>query len=167
MKTAAGPIIMPAPKIKRVLNFRIDPSHLKIDACILVCIEPRLWNKIGGNSVSAMQAFADAKGWKFVPLTIAGGVKTLVSDNPDDLAQKEAQLWRINQELDLHKPGIIALSVHRDCGAYGYPKDPEKESETLYTDLWKAKVLVEERFGSRARLELYVFDADGVEEISF
>lgn len=164
---------MPEPKTKRVLKFPIDPQHIKkVHAALLCCIDPRWWNKIGKNPISAIQAFADAKGWVIVPLTEAGGIKLLVSDDPKDAVRKEALLQRIEEDLEvLHHPEILALSVHRDCGANGYSKafgnDSEKEGGHLYEDLWRAKYLLEEKFGSKARIELYIFDAEGVEEVSF
>ncbi|GEM_PF-2752112 len=163
---------MPKPKKTRVLDFPIDPAHVKaVDAAILICIEPRYWNKVGNNPCSTLQAFVDMKRWKFVPLSIAGGVKTLVSDDPADALQREAQFARIAQEIELHRPRILSLTVHRDCGAYGYSKafgnDPDREEARLDADLWRAKNVVEDKFGSQVRVELYAFDENGVVAVEF
>lgn len=157
--------------MNRVLELSIDPSHISADAALICCIDPRWWNKIGGNTTSIMDAFVAMKGWnKFVPLTVAGGIKVLVSEDAADTAAKESLLARIDQEISLHHPGVLALSVHRDCGGYGYSaafgNDAEKESERLYKDLSAAKRLLSERLGPGVALELYVFDEKGVEQVS-
>jgi hypothetical protein len=162
---------MPAPKVKRVFEFRIDMGRFDVDAALILCIDPRWWNPIGENSASAIMKFAKAKGWSFVPLTEAGGIQLLASGGSKVAVRKEAMLQRIEQELGLHHPKVLGLSVHRDCGGYGYAEafgnDPVKENARLYEDLWKAKNILEEKFGARARIELYVFDEHGVEEVSF
>ncbi len=90
------------------------------------------------------------------------------------------------RELGLHKPPILALTAHRDCGAYGYfdafGNDAKKENERLYADLEKASAVVEKRLGEereKARCEsrsdghlhpkheFYVFDLEGVEQVKF
>lgn len=158
--------------MNRIVDLPIDPTHISADAALVCCIDPRWWNKIGGNTTSIMEAFVSAKGWnKFVPLTVAGGIKVLVSENPADVSAKESLLARIDQEISLHHPKILALSVHRDCGGYGYStafgNNAEKESERLYQDLSSAKQILSERLGSAVTFELYIFDEKGVEEVSF
>jgi hypothetical protein len=163
--------LMLEPKIEKVLEFPIDSAHMLVDATIILCIDPRWWNRIGKNPISAVQAFADAKGWAFVPLNKAGGIKVLASRNPADDARKRVFLSEIEEELGLHHPKILAITVHRDCGGYGYAKafgnDADRENERLYGDLLEAKSVLEEKFGSRVRIELYVFDAKGAEQVSF
>ena len=168
---SSGPIKM-KPAITRVLNFPIDPTHMTaIDGALFCCIDPRWWNPIGGNTKSTVQAFVEMKGWKFVPLTEAGGIKVLASEDPADAAEKESVLKRIEQEIGLHHPKVLGLSGHRDCGGYGYSKafgnDFEKEGDQLHADLWKAKEAVEARIGSATVIELYLFDEKGVESVVF
>ncbi len=163
---------MPTPNVKRVLKLPIDTKHFDaVDIALLLCIDPRWWNPIGKNAVSTIVEFAKAKGWSFVPLTEAGGIKLLASDDPNDAVRKEAMFQRIGQEIGLHHPKALGLTVHRDCGGYGYSKefgnDPEKESAALYEDLWKSKNVLEAKFGAKVKIELYVFDGEGVEEVSF
>ena len=163
---------MAEPKVERIVRFPIDATHTKsIDAAIVVCIDPRWWNKRGGNSISSVQALVDAKAWTFVPLSEAGGIKVIASDDPADADRRETLLARIEQEIGLHHPRILALTVHRDCGAYGYAKafnnDAERENDRLYGDLQRAQEVLMPLFGSRARIEFYVFDAEGIEQVSF
>ncbi len=157
-------------RFDRVMSYPIDPTHIGADATLVVCIDPRWWNALGTNPLSLIQAFINAKRWTCVPLTEAGGVKLLASEDPADAIRKEVLLQRIEQELGLHHPGILALSVHRDCGAYGYAKafgnDPDHENDRLVADLMSARKICDERFGSRARIELYIYDAEGVEEVN-
>ena len=175
MASASSIPVMKPSKVVRVLEFRINAAHItNADVAIVCCIDPRWWKpyEFEGNRISSVQAFLNTKGWEdSVPLTEAGGIKVLVSNDPADVACREVLFARIEQELGLHHPRVLAISVHRDCGAYGYTKafgnDEGSESARLYADLWQAKQLLEPRFGSRAKLEFYVFDAEGVEEISF
>jgi len=160
------------PNLTRVLEFSIDPTHMTaIDGALFCCIDPRYWNPIGENTKSTVQAFVEMKGWKFVPLTEAGGIKVLASDNPYDAAERESALRRIEQEVGLHHPKVVALSAHWDCGGYGYSKafgnDPEQESDRLSADFLKAKEAVAARIGSAAIIELYLFDERGVQLVSF
>lgn len=162
---------MPAPKVKRVLEFHIEMKHFDVDAALILCIDPRWWNPATANPSAMIVEFVKAKGWSFVPLTEAGGIKLLVSGDPKDAVLKQAMFQRIEQEIELHHPKVLGLTVHRDCGGYGYAEgfdhDPGKENARLYGDLWKAKNVLEEKFGTRARTELYIFDGKGVEEVSF
>lgn len=158
--------------VTRILDLPINPEHITADAALVCCIDPRWWNSIGNNSKSIMQAFIDEKGWKkFVPLTVAGGIKVLVSEDPADKAAKESLLSRIDQEISLHHPKVLALSVHRDCGGYGYStafgNNPEKESDRLSEDLLMAQQMLRERIGPDVAVELYIFDEKGVEFIEF
>jgi len=163
--------MMPVPRRVRIVNHSIDPRHGDADACLNVCIDWRWWNPIGKNLRSTIEEFRIKKNWRFVPIDEAGGAKLLASDDPADAPRKNALLQRIEQELGLHHPGILALSVHRDCGAYGYFKafdnDHEQEDSRLIGDLYKAKQICEQRFGARVRIECYIFDAEGVEDIIF
>jgi len=155
---------------KRVFEFSIPKDHIKVDVAFIGCIEPRFWNPAPGNGLSTIDAFMQDKGWEYTPLTEAGGIKVLVSDDPHDAAQKESLLFRIAQELRLHHPPIIAASVHRDCGGYGYSvafgNDAGREGERLNADLRKAHNLLKARFGSRVeQILLFIFDFEGVEEV--
>lgn len=162
--------LMPTPHIERILHFKIDPTHnFVVEAALVLCIDPRFWGIDKNREISTITAFLREKGWenKFVPLTAAGGIKTLVSGSPDE---RDSLLGRIEQEIKLHHPKVLAIAVHRDCGGYGYSKNfssAEAESAQLYGDLWKAHQLLDERFGSKAKLEAYVFDDLGVERVSW
>ena len=154
---------------ERIFSFPISAEHVQVDVAFIGCIEPRFWNAHPENGLSTIDAFMRDQGWTFVPLTSAGGIKVLVSENPADVPQKESLLFRIGQELDLHHPRIIAASVHKDCGAYGYSaafdNDTAKESNQLQEDLRKAEDILKEKFGSRVEeIRLFTFDFEGVEE---
>jgi hypothetical protein len=157
---------------KRIFTFPIPADHIEVDVAFIGCIEPRLWNPHPDNGLSTIDAFMRDQGWTFVPLTVAGGIKVLVSDNPADAAEKESLFFRIDQELNLHHPKIIAASVHEDCGRYGYSvafgNDPDKEGERLQNDLRKAEEILRAKFGSRIEeIRLFIFDFEGVEEVEF
>lgn len=173
-------------RTERVVRVAIPTEHINADAAIVACIDPRWWNAFNGNGTGGVQALAAARNWKYVPLTIAGGVKVLASAEASDAAENESILSRIVQELGLHKPRILALTAHRDCGAYGYfsafGNDADKETSRLHADLARAREVVEKRLEvERAKAktegrpdghlypayEFYVFDAHGVEQITF
>lgn len=163
------------PSITTIVEFPIDTAHIKnVDVAIVCCIDPRWWRlyQHNGNFVSSIQALLNTKGWKTnVPLTEAGGIKVLVSGDPADRERCETLLARIEQEIGLHHPRILAVSVHRDCGAYGYAavfdNDEARENERLYGDLWRAKEILDARFGARVTIEFYIFDAKRVEQVLF
>jgi len=163
--------MMPEPRYARFLEHPIDPRHGRADACHIVCIDWRWWNPIGENPTATIGAFWKKKQWVTVPIDAAGGAKLLASDDPADELLRSALVKRVHQELGLHHPHILALSVHRDCGAYGYSAafdgDAEKEAKRLSEDLWKAKQWCEKEFGASVRVECYIFDARGVEEVLF
>lgn len=160
-------------RTKRILEHRVGSDHdLKIDIAMVLCIEPRFWNAISGNVDSTINALVRSERWAFVPLVEAGGVKVLASDDVRDVAERESLLFRVEQELGIHHPEQLGISVHRDCGGYGYRKafnnDEKKENDRLYGDLEKARIILDGRFGHRVKkIRSFVFDFDGVEEVTF
>ncbi|HEY5220570.1 MAG TPA: hypothetical protein VIJ29_00250 [Candidatus Paceibacterota bacterium] len=160
------------PRVALVFKHSINPDHLMIDIALILCIEPRFTNPIGENERSTADAFIKSKNWKCVYLPRAGGAKILASEDPADAPKKAAFLADIEQEIGLHHPERLGLSVHMDCGGYGYSKtfgnDLAKERAVLLGDLKKAGVLLGEKFGARVKeILFYVFTFDGVEEIYF
>ena len=164
---------MPRPRLVRFLKYSIDPTHGPADVCHIMCIDWRWWNPIGKNPKAVIVEFWAKKGWKAVPIDAAGGIKLLADtpDNPTDEILRAGLVARVHQELGLHHPHILAISVHRDCGGYGYSKafgnDYQKETDRLCEDLWTAKQFCEKEFGAKVRVECYIFDTEGVEEVLF
>jgi hypothetical protein len=160
------------PIVRKTSEFHIDSAHIQsVDAALICCIDPRWW-KPGEDGRSAIDKFVTTRGWQtFVPLTEAGGIKVLASENPADAARRETLFSRIEQELGLHNPKILACAVHRDCGAYGYAKafgSAEAESVRFWEDLEKAAQALQTRFGDHLPpLQFYIINADGSEEIVF
>lgn len=86
-------------------------------------------------------------------VSVAGGVKRLVSDPLDN----NFILEQIKISEKLHKPEIILLIQHEDCGAYGGSKtfgDTMQEQEFQQSELQKASRLLLRDFPN-VRIELY------------
>lgn len=78
-------------------------------------------------------------------VSVAGGVKRLVSDPLDN----NFILEQIKISDTLHKPEVILLIQHEDCGAYGGSAalgDFSREQETHKQELGKAEALLREQF---------------------
>lgn len=167
----AQPIVMPTPNIERIVKLHIENDHAPADAAVLLCIDPRFWAK-DPEGKSIIQSLIEAKGWKkWVPLTEAGGIKLLVSEDSADQGRQKALLERIEEELKLHHPKVLLLTVHRDCGKYGYSKafnnDAQVENDRLYGDLWKAEQLLKTKFAGQVEIQSCVIDLDGAESVAF
>ena len=77
-------------------------------------------------------------------ISVAGGVKRLVVDP----LENNFILEQIKISDRLHKPGVILLIQHEDCGAYGGSAafgDFSAEQETQGQELEKAKALLREQ----------------------
>lgn len=78
-------------------------------------------------------------------VSVAGGVKRLVQDPLDN----NFILEQIKISDRLHKPGVILLVQHEDCGAYGGSAafgDFSTEQETQNEELEKAETLLKQQF---------------------
>ncbi|MBI2113217.1 MAG: hypothetical protein HYT50_01390 [Candidatus Wildermuthbacteria bacterium] len=79
-------------------------------------------------------------------VSVAGSVKSLVSDNPEGNFILEQM--KISDKL--HKPQTILLIQHEDCGAYGgsaaFGNDFSKEQEYQNAELEKAEALLKQQF---------------------
>lgn len=77
-------------------------------------------------------------------VSVAGGVKRLVQDPLDN----NFILEQIKISDKLHKPEVILLIQHEDCGAYGGSVafgDFSTEQETQNQELEKAEILLREQ----------------------
>ena len=77
-------------------------------------------------------------------VSVAGGVKRLVADP----LENNFILEQIKISDRLHKPGVILLIQHEDCGAYGGSVafgDFSTEQEAQNQELEKAKALLREQ----------------------
>jgi carbonic anhydrase len=78
-------------------------------------------------------------------ISVAGGVKMLVQDPLDN----NFILEQIKISDTLHKPKVILLIQHEDCGAYGGSvafRDFSEEQEVQNQELEKAEVLLKQQF---------------------
>lgn len=78
-------------------------------------------------------------------VSVAGGVKRLVSDPLNN----NFILEQIKISDALHKPGVILLIQHEDCGAYGGSQafgDFSTEQEAQSQELEKAETLLKQQF---------------------
>src|SRR5665213_633335 len=110
------------PRATLIFNHPIDPAHIKVDLALIVCIEPRIWNTPGQDGRSTIESFKHDKRWNMVFITEAGGIAIIASDDPSTAERRSALFARVEQEIGLHNPERLGLSVHLDCGAYGYSK---------------------------------------------
>jgi carbonic anhydrase len=78
-------------------------------------------------------------------VSVAGGVKRLVADP----LESNFILEQVKISDRLHKPEVILLIQHEDCGAYGGSAafgDFSDEQETQNQELEKAEILLKEQF---------------------
>ncbi len=164
---------VPQAKLHTVLNTTVPPEHVKADVAIVCCIEPRLHNRLEHRPLPLIDKFAQEQGWQvYVPLTEIGGVQVLASEDPKDHIRKEALLQRIEKEIEIHHPPVISLTLHTDCGAYGYSKAfgfaSNKEEAQLCHDLWLARITVQKRIGDAVPIRQHIIGVNGVaKEVSF
>jgi len=74
-------------------------------------------------------------------ISLAGGIKSLLADG--EINNFELEQLRLSNSL--HKPPVVVLVQHEDCGAYGGTENfenPEKELEFQHQQLQQAKTLI-------------------------
>ena len=96
-------------------------------------------------------------------ISVAGGVKRLLADEPEN----NFLLEQLNISNRLHSPEKIVLIQHEDCGAYGGTKtfkNPIEEESFQEKELEKSEVLLSKSFSQK--IEKYFVRLSG-EFISF
>lgn len=92
-------------------------------------------------------------------VSVAGGVKRLVQDP----LENNFILEQIKISDTLHKPEVILLIQHEDCGAYGGSKkfqNREQEIDFQRQELKKAKALLGKQFPDKS-VETYFIRLSG------
>jgi hypothetical protein len=151
-------------ELKKAISFDIDPSHYNLSdegAVVVWCFDDRL-NKVGH---SMLDELIKNKGWEHKDLvTEPGGAKLLASENADDAAEKQSLLNRIKSGIALHHAKTVILSVHVDCGAYGYSKSftDGAEDQKLANDLRHAEEFIRKEVPADTTIESYVVEMDGL-----
>jgi hypothetical protein len=151
-------------ELEKSVSSDIDPTHYDLGnggAVIVWCFDDR-FNKIGS---SMLDALVKSNGWEHKDLiTEPGGVKVLASEDPRDTAEKQSLLNRIKSGIRLHHANTIILSVHIDCGAYGYSKSFSDGTEEykLASDLTRAEELLKKEISPDITIESYILKMDGL-----
>src|SRR3989344_3835639 len=118
----------------RVFSLDSSHEHYTADAVLVWCFDDRF--------APALHEFLKVKHIVHKDLIcIAGGLKTLAS--PDTEGDREFVLSQIQASLKLHKPQVVYLMVHSDCGKYGgltaFGSDEHTELEQYRIEAKKAE----------------------------
>jgi hypothetical protein len=137
---------------KLIIPFKSPEKHYESDACIIWCFDARF---------SELYDKLDLLGWKKRDLIkVAGGAKELVSDGPG----KDFILDQISKSVRLHRPKIIVLMVHKNCGAYGKLNVADEEL-FMSNELKKAEAAVSRLLHSisyEAEVKTFYADFNGL-----
>lgn len=115
----------------------MEPTQ-KCKALVLHCIDFRFRKSL---ALFLESRFGDS----YDLVSVAGGVKELVSGPQDH----NFILEQLEISDRLHKPKLIVLIQHEDCGAYGGSAtfgDFSKEQEFQKSELAKAEALLKQQF---------------------
>ncbi|MDO8436108.1 MAG: hypothetical protein Q7S82_01815 [bacterium] len=142
----------------KYIPFKTDMRHPEqVDACIVWCFDPRMQK--------VFRHFVDEMGYKhFDPIMLAGGAKDLSGYSSEDL--RDALFAQVKKSVSLHKPKVIALMAHSDCGAFGYLKafdnDLEKERLEMEKVLQEARQFLKDNLEGRQSILLVFVNEQGV-----
>lgn len=120
-------------------------------AVVVHCIDFRFRKKLNEYLMSRFPEGYDL-------ISVAGGVKRLVADSPED----NFVLEQLEISHKLHEPKVIVLIQHEDCGAYGGSKafaGFEKEKEFQKLELDKAETILKQQFSQN--IEKYLIQLSG------
>jgi hypothetical protein len=137
-----------------VLPFESSNEEYVADACVFLCFDDRMWR--------LRKELIKKRGFKNVDLVlVAGSIKALAGDNP---AARDFLLDQIDVSRRLHHTKEVILTLHIDCGAYGFSKSfPNLDAEYRHheAELTKAKAVVNERFPN-LKVSCFIADFDGL-----
>lgn len=133
-------------------------DHYIADACILSCIDARF--------SAAIKELKKSLGLKMCDLIqVAGGAKGLSNENEEGKYLKNQILTSIR----LHRPKIIILTSHTDCGAYGglaaFGGDEFKERKVIENDLKKAGTTLQKILPDPIPILLYFCTFQGLQKL--
>jgi hypothetical protein len=133
--------------MEKLFHFDTPPEVYKADACVISCYDARF--------DLVLRKFSKRRSLFLVDhLKIAGSVKGLAS--PDHEADREFMLRMIRISMRLHRPPLVVMVGHNDCGAYG-----GAPPEAVIADLRRAAQVVRAAEPSM-QVECYFADFDGM-----
>jgi hypothetical protein len=150
--------------IKETVSFKVNPSHYDLSgggAVIVWCFDDR-FNEVGN---SILDAFIEKMDWRHKDLvTEPGGARVLASKEASDAAERRSLLNRIKSGIKLHNAKTVVLSVHIDCGGYGYSKSFPNgtEENKLASDLIDAENFIRKDIPEDTNIESYIVKMDGL-----
>lgn len=154
-------------RTEKIISFDINPTHYDLSdngAVIVWCFDSRL----NQTSHSALDVLIRENSWDYKDLiTEPGGAKILASANETDSAEKQSLLDRINSGIRLHHAKRVLLTVHIDCGAYGYSRSFAEgaEEDKLIHDLTQAGEFLNGKIPQDVAVELWLVKMDGLYKI--
>ena len=133
--------------MEKLFHFDTPPEVYKADACVISCYDARF--------DLVLRKFLKRRGLQLVDhLKIAGSVKGLAS--PEHEADREFMLRMIRISKNLHRPELVVMVGHNDCGAYGAAR-----AEVIAADLRLAAKILRDAEPSLS-VECYFADFDGM-----
>jgi hypothetical protein len=133
--------------MEKLFHFDTPPEVYKADACVISCYDARF--------ELVLRKFLKRRGLSLVDhLKIAGSVKGLAS--PDHEADREFMLRMIAISKRLHRPELVVMVGHNECGAYG-----GAPPEVVLADMRVAAQVVRDADPS-LQVESYFADFDGM-----
>lgn len=131
--------------MERVITADIPTGHYEADAVIFWCVDDRFGGayKRMGQGVRLLDEFIGQKSFSRVDLfMVAGGAKGFADE--DGSLDKNFLFSQLEKSIKLHKPKVVILMVHSDCGAYGKKFDSlAAEKEFFRGELNKSEEAVE------------------------
>ena len=133
--------------MEKLFHFDTPPEVYKADACVISCYDARF--------ELVLRKFLKRRGLTLVDhLEIAGSIKGLAS--PDHEADREFMLRMIAISKRLHRPELVVMVGHNECGAYG-----GAPPEVVLADMRVAAQVVRDADPS-LQVESYFADFDGM-----
>ena len=120
---------------KRIISKGLSETHYQADACVVWCFDDRVSEDLRDFLKNQGIERSDV-------IEVAGGAKALAFDSslaasPEEITSglqaRAFLLDQIKTSVRLHKPKLVILMLHTDCGGYGYSKSfPGREAELAH-----------------------------------
>jgi len=137
--------------MKKLFHFDTAAEHYKADACVVSCYDARF--------DLVLRKFLKRRGLNLVDhLKIAGSIKGMAS--PDNESDREFLLRMIRISMRLHRPDLVVMVGHADCGAYG-----GAGADSIAADLSRAREVMRSAEPSLP-VECYFADFDGIYSVN-
>ena len=96
--------------MEKIFHFDTPEEHYQADACVVSCYDARF--------DAVLRKFLKRRGLGVVDhLKVAGSVKGMAA--PENESDREFLLRMIRISKRLHRPDVVLMVGHQDCGAYG------------------------------------------------